>query len=213
MRQREEVQEVPRGGGLKLGVFGGTFDPPHVGHLVAAQEVHHRLGLDRLLLLPAAVPPHKLDRTVTPGPLRLEMLSAAVDGDERFEVSDLELRRSGPSYTIDTLRELRLRSPEASLYLAIGADQVAELDTWREASAIGELATVVAFARGGQAVAPPADGLPRGLAGAIRTIDVPSLEISSTAIRARVAAGEPIAYLVPEPVQAIIRREGLYRGR
>jgi nicotinate-nucleotide adenylyltransferase len=187
---------------MKVGVFGGTFDPPHLGHLIAAQEVHLQLGLDELLLVPAAVPPHKRDRTLSPAPVRMEMLTAAVAGDTRFVVSDVEIRREGPSYTVDTLRELRSHRPDARLYLAMGADQVAELESWREPDAIAELAELVAFAREGQAV--PSVPWP------VTRVQVPTLEISSTEIRRRAAAGEPIIYWVPEPVEAIARRSGLY---
>ena len=188
---------------MKLGVFGGTFDPPHLGHLIAAQEIHARLGLDRLLLVPAAVPPHKRDREVSPGAVRLEMLRAAVAGDERFEVSDMELRREGPSYTVDTLRELARLHPDATLFLAIGADQLAEFDTWRAPDEIRRLATLAAFARSGQPVPeePPA-----------RRVEVPAIHLSSTEVRRRVAAGEPIRYMVPRDVESVIRREGLYAG-
>ena len=187
---------------MRLGVFGGTFDPPHLGHLIAAQELHHQLGLDRLLLMPASVPPHKRDRQVSPAEIRLEMLRAAVVGDERFEVSELELRREGASYTVDTLRELRAEHPDAELFVAIGADQVSELDTWREPDEIAKLATVVAFARSGQAV--PSSRRE------VRRVEVPELHLSSTLIRARVADGEPVRYMVPAAVERIIRRRGLY---
>jgi nicotinate-nucleotide adenylyltransferase len=187
---------------MKVGVFGGTFDPPHLGHLIAAQEIHLQLGLDELLLVPAAVPPHKRDRAFSPAPIRLEMLTAAVAGDPRFRVSDLEIRRDGPSYTVDTLRELRSDRPDARLYLAMGADQVAELESWREPDAIVELAELVAFAREGQAV--PSVPWP------VTRVRVPTVEISSTEIRRRAGAGEPITYWIPPQVEAIARRERLY---
>ncbi|NIP77782.1 MAG: nicotinate-nucleotide adenylyltransferase [Gemmatimonadetes bacterium] len=190
-------------GPARIGVFGGTFDPPHIGHLVAAQELHDQLALDRLLLVPAAVPPHKTDRTVTPGAVRLAMLRAAVEGDARFEISELELERDGPSYTVDTLRELRRRHPEAALLLAVGADQLAELESWRDPDGIAALAELVAFRRGGQPVPETARS--------VRVVEVPAVEVSSTAVRERVAAGRPVRYLVPEAVRKVIDREGLYR--
>ena len=186
---------------MRIGIFGGTFDPPHVGHLIAAQEIHAQLELDRLLLVPAAVPPHKLDRDVTPAPVRLEMITAAVAGDERFSVSDIEIRRDGPSYTVDTLRQLREEWPDSELVLAIGADQAVEFDTWREPEEIRRLATVAAFAREDEEV-------PEGWDGPV--VRVPYLEISSTEIRRRVGAGEAWRYWVPEAVEEIVRREGLY---
>ena len=188
---------------MRLGILGGTFDPPHLGHLIAAQELHTQLGLDRLLLMVAAVPPHKLDREVSPGAVRLEMVRAAIAGDGRFEVSPLELERSGPSYTVDTLRTLRDGYPGAALHLAMGADQAAELETWREPDEISRLATLVAFAREGQAV--PESRWP------LRVVQVPTVEVSSTEVRRRVRAGAPIRYLVPDAVAAVIEGEGLYR--
>jgi nicotinate-nucleotide adenylyltransferase len=200
---------------MKLGVLGGTFDPPHLGHLLVAQEVHHRLSLDRVLWIPAATPPHKKDREVTPGELRLEMVHAAIAGDDRFEASDVELRRGGLSYTVDTLRALRgLRGsdgpggePSAShaaspeLYLILGSDQLRELDTWREPDEVKRLATLVGFARAGEE-APAMEGA--------EVVEVPRIDISSTEVRRRVGAGEPIGYMVPGGVEAVIRREGLY---
>jgi nicotinate-nucleotide adenylyltransferase len=186
---------------MKLGVFGGTFDPPHLGHLVVAQEVHSRLGLDTVLWVPAAIPPHKTGQAITAGPIRLEMVRAAIKGDDRFEASDTELRRDGPSYTVDTLRQLRDERPHDELFLIVGADQLAELSTWREPEAILELATLVGFARDGEAPAAPE---------AARIVAVPRLDISSTEVRARWARGEAVRYLVHGEVEAIMGRERLY---
>lgn len=191
---------------MRLGILGGTFDPPHIGHLIAAQELHTRLRLDRLLLIPAAIPPHKRDHDVTPPAIRLEMLAAAVEGDPRFEVSDAELHREGASYTVDTLRSLHAERPGAELMLAMGADQLAEFGTWREPDEIDRLAALVTFARPG---APLPGEIDRWSA---RHVAVPLIDVSSTEIRRRVASGEPITYLVPAPVESIIRREALYRG-
>jgi nicotinate-nucleotide adenylyltransferase len=188
---------------MRLGVFGGTFDPPHTAHLVAAQELHTQLGLDRLLWMVAAVPPHKVDRDVTPGDARLEMVRAAIADDPRFEASGLELEREGPSYTVDTLRTLRARYPDAELFLAIGADQAAELDSWKDPDEIARLATIVAFARSGQRVADSDYPL--------RRLDVPRMDLSSTEVRRRVGAGEPYRYLVPDAVAVLIETRGLYR--
>lgn len=188
---------------MRIGIFGGTFDPPHLGHLIAAQEIHHQLGLDRLLIIPASVPPHKLDRDITSPAVRLEMTTVAFAGDSRFSVSDMELRREGPSYTVDTLRALREEWPAAELFLAIGADQAAELATWKDPAGIRRLASLAGFAREGQAV-------PEGWEGPV--VRVPFVEISSTDIRRRVGAGEPYSYLVSGPVEAVIRRAGLFRS-
>jgi nicotinate-nucleotide adenylyltransferase len=186
-----------------IGVFGGTFDPPHLGHLVVAQDACRALALERVLFVLAAAPPHKRGRAFAPAPLRLEMLRAALAGDERFLPCDLELRRSGRSYTVDTLRQLRRDYPEAQLYLLIGADQAREFRAWRKPEEIERLATVVALSRAGDAGV-EASGAP------LRTLSVTRLDISATDIRRRVAAGESIRYLVPDTVAAIIRRERLY---
>lgn len=191
---------------MKLGVFGGTFDPPHIGHLVIAQEALHQLGLDRLLIVPAAVPPHKRGKSITAGALRLKMLRAATEGLDRVEVGDLELRRDGPSYTVDTLRTLRSEHPDAELMLILGADQVRELDTWRETAEVRRLVTLAVFRRAGEEPQPTGPG-----EGRIVEIEIPRLDISATEIRRRVGAGEPVRFLVPEGVVEIIEREGLYR--
>lgn len=193
--------------GPRIGIFGGTFDPPHLGHLIVAQDALVALGLERVLFIPAAVPPHKIQREITPAALRLELLRAAVAGDPRFEVSDLELRRAGPSYTVDTLRELQERHPAASLYFLLGVDQFRELHGWREPEAISRLATLAVIGREGElGEGSVATRFPHHMVAATR------IDISATAVRARVAAGEPIRYLVPERVAAVIEREGLYRS-
>jgi nicotinate-nucleotide adenylyltransferase len=194
----------PPGAPVKIGLFGGTFDPPHIGHLVAAQELHVELGLHLLLLVPASVPPHKMGEAVTPAAIRLEMLRAAAADDPRFEVSDMEVSRPGPSYTIETLRALRDEHPGAELLLAMGADQLVDLESWREPEEIGRLATIVAFARSGEAV-------PEDPKWPVRRVEVPEIHVSSTDIRHRVATGRPITYLVPAATAAIIQREALYR--
>lgn len=187
---------------MRIGIFGGTFDPPHLGHLIAAQEIQHQLQLDRLLVIPASVPPHKLDREITSPAVRLEMTTVAFAADSRFSVSDIELRREGASYTVDTLRSLRADWPAAELFLAIGADQARELATWKEPAEIRRMATLAAFAREGHEV-------PEGWDGPV--VRVPFVEVSSTEIRRRVEAGEPFSYFVPGLVEAVIRRAGLYR--
>lgn len=191
---------------MKLGVFGGTFDPPHIGHLVVAQEVLHQLGLDRVLFMPAAVPPHKRDRTITEGRVRLEMLRAAVAGIPGFEVSEAELEREGASYTAHTLETLAGTHPDAELFLILGADQANEVHTWYEPDTIHRLAHLVVFRRAGE------DVTTRAGSGGITEIEIPRLDISSTRIRRRAAAGEPIRFLVPEGALNVIEREGLYKA-
>jgi len=191
---------------VRLGVFGGTFDPPHIGHVIVAQDAWQALGLDLVLFVPARLPPHKRDRALAPAELRRAMVQAAVAGDPRFEVDETELRRSGPSYTVDTLRELRERYPESALFLLLGADQVQQFHTWRAPEEIARLATLVVLSRGGAENVAPTLDVP------YRVVPVTRIDLSATEIRRRVAAGEPIRYLVPPGVEAIIQREGLYRS-
>lgn len=189
---------------MRIAVYGGTFDPPHLGHLATASDAHHALGVDRVVFVPAADPPHKRGLVRTPAPLRLEMVRAAVAGDERFAVDDLELRRAGPSYTVDTLRALRRRDPQGEFFFLIGADALREFHTWREPGEVARLATLAVIERGGERVE-------TGAGHRARHVAVTRVDISSTEIRRRVAAGEPVRYLVPEPVRLIIERERLYR--
>ncbi|HEX8904837.1 MAG TPA: nicotinate-nucleotide adenylyltransferase [Longimicrobiaceae bacterium] len=189
---------------MRLGVFGGTFDPPHLGHLAAASDAAQALGLDRVLWVPAAVHPFKRGEVAAPPAMRLEMVRAAIAGDERFEACDLELRREGPSYTVLTLRELRERHPGAELFFLTGADNLAELPKWREPGEVVRLARLVVVSRRGE-------GVPAGLPYPATAVRVTRLDISSTELRRRVAAGETIRYLVPGPVREIIERTGLYK--
>jgi nicotinate-nucleotide adenylyltransferase len=187
---------------VRLGVYGGAFDPPHLGHLVAASDACGALGLHRLLWIPSAVHPLKAVRTAAD--VRLEMVRAAIGGDPRFAADDLELRRTGPSYTVDTLRELRVREPGAELFFLTGADNLADLPRWREPDEIARLATLAVVSRAG-------DTLPAGSPYPAVAVAVTRVDLSSTEIRRRVAAGLSIRYLVPEAVRAVVEREGLYR--
>jgi nicotinate-nucleotide adenylyltransferase len=188
---------------MEIGVFGGTFDPIHLGHLSVASDVHASLGLDRTLLVPSAVPPHK-EAVGTRAALRLEMVRAAIRGDDRFAADDLELRRPGPSYTVDTLTELADRFPHARLSFLIGADALREFPTWRAPEDVARLARLVVFSRHGDAPLPE-------VGVAFTAVAVARLDISATDLRERVRAGRPIRYLVPDPVREIIERESLYR--
>lgn len=173
---------------------------------MVAQDAWAALGLDVVLWMPAAVPPHKLDREVTTPALRLEMVRAAIAGDSRFRASDLEIRREGPSYTVETLRELEGYEGGADLLLLIGVDQFLELHTWKSPEEILRRCEIAVLSREGMDVdGGPAARLPHRLVPVIR------IDVSSTLIRERVAREEPIRYLVPPEVEAIIRRENLYR--
>ena len=196
---------------LRLGLFGGTFDPPHVGHLAVARDVADALELDRLIWIPAGTPPHKAPAGVTPGSLRLEMVRAAVASDPRFRVSDTELLRDGPSFTVDTLRELSSQHPGAELFLVLGADQIRTFEHgWREPLEILRIATLVLMDREGEVAPQVAPDLP----GMERAIHVPvtRVDVSSSEIRRRVSSGEDVSPLLPPGVGEIVDREGLYRG-
>jgi nicotinate-nucleotide adenylyltransferase len=196
---------------MRLGLLGGTFSPPHLGHLLCAQEAHAQLGLERVWLLPVASPPHK-DIAGDPGPeARLELCRLAVGDDDRLGVSDLEVRRGGPSYTADTLRELHARAPEDELTFIVGGDMALSLPTWREPEAVLELATVAVAERSGAARQDIVDRLAGiGAADRVRFFDMPRLDVSSSEVRARVADGRPIRYLVPDAVAAHIEQRGIY---
>jgi len=195
---------------LRLGLFGGTFDPPHNGHVAVAKDVADALQLHRLLWIPAGEPPHKEQHEITPASLRLEMVYAAAADDARFEVSEVETGRGGPSYTVDTLRALRGRFPHATLYFILGADEYDALASWRAPEQILELTRLAVMDRGG---ARAADTVP-DVAGADAADFVPvgRIDISSTQVRAHVSAGHDASDLVPLAVATIIEREGLYRS-
>jgi nicotinate-nucleotide adenylyltransferase len=192
---------------VKLGVLGGTFDPVHVGHLVAAVNVRYALDLDRVLLVVANVPWQKTGaRVITPAPDRLAMVRAAVDDVDGLEASDLEIARGGESYTVDTLQELRALHPGADLYLIVGADIVGELDTWERSGELRELATLAVVNRPGGA------GNEKGQGWRVANISIPMIDVSSTELRARVADGRPLDFLVPAGALRLIRQRGLYAG-
>jgi nicotinate-nucleotide adenylyltransferase len=196
---------------VRVGLLGGTFNPPHLGHLVCAQEAYIQLGLDHVTLIPTRIPPHKpVDDE--PGPEhRLELCRLAVQGDKRISVSDIETRREGTSYTVDTLRELHERAPDHELYLIVGGDVAAGLPRWREPERVLSLATLaVAKRRGTRRF--EIDGALAELAGAERTqfFPMPRIAISSTLIRDRVRDRLPIRYIVPDRVAEYIEQEGLY---
>jgi nicotinate-nucleotide adenylyltransferase len=192
----------------RLGVFGGTFDPPHVGHLALAEWARERLKLDRVLFVPAGRPPHKDGKGISSPEARLAMTRLAVRGHPAFAVSALELGSGAPSYTVDTLRRLRRRHPGTRLYLLIGADSLGEFAAWRGPEAILRLATVAVAAR-------PGSGRrrPRAPRGRLVALGNPVLDVSSSDLRARVRAGRSVRYLVPDAVARYIARRRLYRRR
>jgi nicotinate-nucleotide adenylyltransferase len=194
---------------MRIGVFGGTFDPAHLGHLVAAEQAREQARLDQVAFVPAARPPHKMERSLTPFGHRVEMLSLAIAGHPAFRVEELERDRPGPSYTVDTLEELHQRLPDAELALVLGADCLPDLTTWREPERIGQLAEIVLVPRPGVAVAQEKTVTPIRI-GTI--IEMPLVDISSHDIRQRVSARRSIRYLVPRAVECYIESHLLYRS-
>ncbi len=192
--------------------MGGTFDPIHHGHLVAASEVAHRFDLQRVIFTPTGIPWHKT-RTTTPGEDRYLMTVIATAADTRFEVSRVDIDRDGPTYTVDTLRDLQSafaaeHAPDtAEWFFITGADALADIVGWHDPDGIIERAHLVGVTRPGHQLTDP--GLPEGV---VTMIEIPALAISSSDIRTRVAAGKPIDYLVPEGVSRWIRKHGLYAG-
>jgi nicotinate-nucleotide adenylyltransferase len=195
-----------------IGILGGTFNPPHMGHLVMAQEALDQLDLDRVVFMPVAVPPHKEAREDPGAAARLELCRLAVAGDERFEVSTLEIERGGASFTVDTLRELHDIEPEHDLTFIVGGDMAQSLPAWREPEAILALARLAVAEREGVRREDIARRL-ESLHGGDRVVffDMPRIDVSSSTIRRRVAEGRPVRYLVPDAVAAAIAEHGLYR--
>jgi nicotinate-nucleotide adenylyltransferase len=201
---------------VRVGILGGTFNPPHIGHLVCAQEAYRELELDRVLLIPARIPPHKPVEHEPGAHHRLELCRVAVADDDRFEVSDLEVRRDGPSYTVDTLKELNTEAPNNELFLIVGGDIAAGLPRWREPERVLELATLSVARRRGTARSSIDTALGQLRGGdRARFFQMPRIGVSSTMVRRRVRSGQPIRYLVPDAVAAYIERHRLYvnKGR
>lgn len=189
---------------MKLGLFGGSFDPVHLGHLLMAQSAREEIGLHRLFFIPAAQSPFKTDSQHAPAETRLQMLRLALAGKTCSEVDDQEIRRGGTSYSIDTLRDYTRRFPQAELYYLIGADNVANLPKWRDAAELARLAEFIVIPRPGEAAVlfpPPFRG---------RTLTGFPLAVSSSQIRARVKARLPVEQLLPAGVAEAIRNKRLY---
>jgi nicotinate-nucleotide adenylyltransferase len=195
------------------GLLGGTFNPPHLGHLVCAQEAYLQLGLEQVLWIPARMPPHKPVDDEPGIEHRLELCRLAIGGDERFSVCDLESRREGPSYTVDTLEELHRQMPDSEFFLIVGADVAAGFAGWQEPHRVLELATVAVAERPGTSRAVVEDVLGR-LSDGSRScfFDMPEIGISSTMLRDRVRGGESTRYLMPDSVRGYIDQHHLYGG-
>lgn len=205
---------------MRIGVFGGSFDPVHVGHLIAAECAREQARLERVVFVPAAAPPHKPGRILAAGQHRLEMLTLATGGHDAFTVSDMELARGGTSYTVDTLATLAAAHPHDTLVLLLGPDALAGLPTWRDPRRIADLAEVVpveretlddlpaAVAAGNLVALLGAEAVAAMLA---RRVRMPDVGIRATALREAIAAGRSIRYQTPRAVERYIATHGLYR--
>ena len=198
---------------MRCGILGGTFNPPHLGHLICAQEAYLQLELDQVMMIPARINPLKSVEDEPGAEHRLELCRLAADADQRLTVSDLEVARQGPSFTVDTLGELHAREPTRELFLIVGGDVAAGLAQWREPERVLSLATLAVVKRPGTPRS-VVDEVLSGLHGAERTrfFRMPRIGISSTEIRRRVRRGVSIRYLVPDPVRAYIHEHNLYGG-
>lgn len=202
------TRKVPSDRPIRLGLLGGTFDPPHVGHLAAALAAGHALGLDRVDLLPANDPWQKTagGRTVSPAAVRLEMVRALVEGHPSLGVDDREIRRGGPTYTIDTLREIHRDHPGAEVHLIIGSDTARTFATWKDHAEVARLSTLVVVNRPDTPAEHPA-GAQR-----VEFVVMEEVAVSSSAVRTAVSAGSDVSAMVSPPVARIIGAHGLYRG-
>lgn len=198
---------------MNIGLFGGTFDPVHLGHLILAEIVRDECGLDELWFLPARVPPHKPSREISSAKARTAMLELAISGHAGFRLCDLELRREGPSFTIDTLRQLRKERSEHEFFLLMGADSLADLPNWKDPQEILQLARIIAVNRGETL---PDLSCTLGHLGdvaeeRIQLVSIPAVAISATDLRERQRQGKSIRYQVPRSVELYIQHQGLYR--
>ncbi len=194
---------------MRIGIYGGTFDPVHLAHLVLAEQCREQLSLDEIWFMPAAHPPHKAIAGISPAKDRLQMLEFAIAGHAQFRISELELNRPGPSYTVDTLQQLVAERPEVEWSLLIGADSLRDFRTWREPERIARLAEIAVVNRGGE-TAPDLATFRQEFGNRIRQVEIPDLQISATDLRQRVRSGRSIRYLVPRAVEVYIRQSGLY---
>ena len=199
---------------MRVGVFGGTFDPVHLGHLILAEQCREQAALDQVLFIPSARPPHKQNVPVTPFDRRVEMLALAISGQPAFRIDEMEKDRPGPSYTVDTLRILKVRLAAPELFLILGGDSLGDLPTWHDPCGILRLATVLIVARPGFEP-PPLAEVSRALNCGddpvrLEMVDCPLIDIASRDLRQRVAAGKSIRYLVPRAVEVYIHEKKLW---
>ena len=200
---------------MRIGVFGGTFDPIHMGHLVAAEEARVRLGLERVIFVPAGIPPHKMNEEILPARHRLAMVELAIASNPHFTVSRVDIDRTGPSYTVDTIKLLRDElGAETEIYFIMGSDSLRELPTWHEPEELIRLCRLVVMTRPGYTI--DLEGLEKvlpGISSRVQFIDMPHLAISSSDLQRRVREGLPIKYQVPREVEEYIYTHSLYRSK
>lgn len=199
---------------MRIGVYGGTFDPVHLGHLILAETCREQARLDRVIFIPAGLPPHKQDREFSPGNARAEMLEFAIAGHAEFSVDRSEIKRSGPSYTVETLRSLRQDHPNDELFLLMGADSLAEFPLWKEPREIATLASLIVVNRGSQSPPDLAGLIPHLGASAvarIQLVTMPGIDISSSDLRRRAQQGQSLRYLIPRAVERYIIDHHLYQ--
>ena len=201
---------------MRVGIYGGTFDPVHIGHLILAEQAREQARLDQVWFVPAFRPPQKEGQTVSRFEQRVEMLALALAGNPTFRIDELEKERTGPSYTIDTLAELRRRHPDNTFLLVIGSDALADLPTWRDPSGIVAGAGLAVMARPGIALLDADElrrrlGLPPSSPLELQVVEAPAIGISSRDLRRRAAAGHSIRYCVPRAVEVYAQEKGLYR--
>lgn len=188
----------------KVGILGGTFNPPHLGHLLMANETLHALSLDEVRFMPNAIPPHKQVRYMPADSQRMTMLQQLIDGEPKFTIEHYELAHGGTSYTIDTMKALRAREPQSQFYFIIGGDSIDTLHTWRQIDELMQLVTFVGIMRPGSVGESPYDVL---------RLQTPQIDVSSTLLRERLANDETVKYLLPEKLAAYIRKEQLYGAK
>lgn len=198
---------------MRIGIYGGTFDPVHLGHLLLAETCREQCHLDRVIFIPAGIPPHKQGRELTAGPLRAEMLEFAVAGQPEFSVDRSEIRRGGPSFTVETLRTLRLEHPGDELFFLMGADSLAEFSLWKEPREIATLASLIVVNRGTQAppeLEPLVPLLGADAIGRIQRVTMPGIDISASDLRRRAQAGLSLRYRLPRAVERFIIERKVY---
>lgn len=198
---------------MRIGILGGTFDPVHYGHLMMAESCREQLRLDEVRLMPAGDPPHKPDQKITDAHARADMLQLAVSGYPEFVVDRREIRRSGPSFTVDTLQEFRDQQPDDELFLIIGADSLEQLLTWKSPEEIAQLATIVAVNRPTQPALTTeqiTDWVGSDIAASVQVVTMPGSDLSASWLRERLAAGKSLRFLTPRAVEAFIAQHAIY---